>query len=110
MKEVVTTTKNCASTGRNNYQNLKFKSMKNQNNFNQQRTRCEVWSRVMGYHRPVSCYNLGKKSEHYSRQHFSETATVNSNFCKKERGNWRGFASAEASRLCNRTFWNSRGK
>ena len=57
--------------------------MNNQNNSNKpQRTRCEVWSRVMGYHRPVSCSNLGKKSEHYSRQHFSETATINSNFCK----------------------------
>ena len=61
--------------------------MKNQNNppisGQQQRTRCEVWSRVIGYHRPVSYYNLGKKSEHYSRQHFSEVATINSNFCKK---------------------------
>ena len=52
-------------------------------NLQQKRTRCEVWSRVMGYFRPVSCYNLGKKSEHFSRQHFSETATINSNFCKK---------------------------
>ena len=30
---------------------------------NQKRTRCEVWTRVMGYHRPVSHYNIGKKSE-----------------------------------------------
>src|SRR3989344_4509202 len=86
-KREVTTIKNCASTGRKNYQSanrrIKFKQMKNQNSSSQQRTRCEVWSRVMGYHRQVSCYNLGKKSEHYSRQHFSETATVNSNFCKK---------------------------
>ena len=57
--------------------------MNNQNNSNKpQRTRCEVWSRVMGYHRPVSCYNFGKKSEHYSRQHFSETATINSTSAK----------------------------
>lgn len=34
------------------------------------RTRCEVWTRVMGYHRPVSHFNVGKKSEHYSRRHF----------------------------------------
>ncbi len=47
------------------------------------RTRCEVWTRVMGYHRPTSHFNIGKKSEHYSRQHFSEKATANSEFCAK---------------------------
>lgn len=46
----------------------------------QQRTRCEVWTRVMGYHRPVSHFNIGKKSEHYSRKHFTETAASNSAF------------------------------
>ncbi|AWF81401.1 hypothetical protein BTJ40_11550 [Microbulbifer sp. A4B17] len=34
------------------------------------RTRCEVWSRVMGYHRPVSFWNPGKQSEHRERQFF----------------------------------------
>jgi anaerobic ribonucleoside-triphosphate reductase len=48
-----------------------------------QRTRCEVWTRVMGYHRPVSHFNVGKKSEHYSRQHFAEQVTENSKFCAK---------------------------
>ena len=33
---------------------------------------CEVWTRVMGYHRPVSAYNPGKKSEHEERAHFRE--------------------------------------
>ena len=47
------------------------------------RTRCEVWTRVMGYHRPVANFNVGKKSEHYSRKHFSEQAAANSEFCKK---------------------------
>ncbi len=37
-----------------------------------QRTRCEVWTRVMGYHRPVQNFNVGKKAEHYSRTHFRE--------------------------------------
>ena len=37
-----------------------------------QRQRCEVWTRVMGYHRPVSEFNPGKKSEHYERRHFIE--------------------------------------
>lgn len=51
-----------------------------QNTQDKQRTRCEVWTRVMGYHRPVSHFNIGKKSEHYSRKHFSETVAANSHF------------------------------
>lgn len=38
-----------------------------------ERQRCEVWTRVMGYHRPVAAFNAGKQSEHRERQHFSET-------------------------------------
>ncbi|MBX9689911.1 MAG: anaerobic ribonucleoside-triphosphate reductase [Candidatus Obscuribacterales bacterium] len=38
----------------------------------EERQRCEVWTRVMGYHRPVSSFNLGKKSEHKERKHFTE--------------------------------------
>lgn len=38
----------------------------------QERTRCEVWSRVMGYHRPVSHYNPGKLQEHRERRFFRE--------------------------------------
>lgn len=34
---------------------------------------CEVWTRVMGYHRPVASFNRGKQSEHYERTHFVET-------------------------------------
>ncbi|CAD7855673.1 MAG: hypothetical protein [Olavius algarvensis Gamma 1 endosymbiont] len=37
-----------------------------------ERTRCEVWTRVMGYHRPVSAFNAGKQSEHGERQYFTE--------------------------------------
>ena len=37
-----------------------------------QRQRCEVWTRVMGYHRPVSEFNPGKQSEHRERVHFVE--------------------------------------
>lgn len=48
-----------------------------------QRQKCEIWTRVMGYHRPVSQYNKGKKSEFYSRVCFSEQASENSNFCAK---------------------------
>lgn len=38
-----------------------------------ERQPCEVWTRVMGYHRPVSAYNPGKKSEHAERTHFAES-------------------------------------
>lgn len=40
-----------------------------------ERTRCEVWTRVMGYHRPVSQWNAGKKAEHAGRKHFVEAKT-----------------------------------
>jgi len=39
-----------------------------------ERTRCEVWTRVMGYHRPVSEFNPGKQAEHAERCHFAEPA------------------------------------
>lgn len=35
-----------------------------------ERVRCEIYTRVMGYHRPVSFYNTWKKSEFYSRTYF----------------------------------------
>ncbi len=39
---------------------------------NQDRQPCEVWTRVMGYHRPVSSFNIGKQGEHAERRFFSE--------------------------------------
>lgn len=36
------------------------------------KTVCEVWTRVMGYHRPFSEYNKGKKSEFLTRKCFTE--------------------------------------
>ena len=39
----------------------------------EERTRCEVWTRVMGYHRPVASFNKGKKSEHRERCFFVES-------------------------------------
>ena len=36
------------------------------------RTRCIVYSRVMGYHRPVESFNIGKKGEHKERMMFVE--------------------------------------
>lgn len=39
------------------------------------RTKCMVYTRVMGYHRPVESFNIGKKQEHRDRKHFIESAT-----------------------------------
>jgi len=36
------------------------------------RQKCEIYTRVMWYYRPVSHYNEGKKSEFYSRTCFKE--------------------------------------
>ncbi len=41
-----------------------------------ERQPCEVWTRVMGYLRPVSEFNKGKKSEFYARKYFTETKAV----------------------------------
>ncbi len=38
----------------------------------EERIRCEVWTRVMGYHRPVAAFNAGKRSEHQERRYFVE--------------------------------------
>ena len=35
---------------------------------------CEVWTRVMGYFRPVKSFNIGKKGEYMERQMFTEGA------------------------------------
>ena len=37
---------------------------------------CEVWTRVMGYHRPVSSFNVGKRGEHAQRTPFREPVLV----------------------------------
>lgn len=37
-----------------------------------ERQPCEVWTRVMGYHRPVASFNRGKQSEFAERKYFVE--------------------------------------
>lgn len=37
-----------------------------------ERTPCEIWTRVMGYHRPISSFNIGKKGEFADRKYFKE--------------------------------------
>jgi len=53
------------------------------NQQNQERTKCEIYTRVMWYHRPVSSYNIWKKAEFYSRNYFKENVNENENFVKE---------------------------
>lgn len=39
-------------------------------------TKCLVYTRVMGYHRPVESFNIGKKGEHKQRLHFLESKSA----------------------------------
>jgi hypothetical protein len=38
----------------------------------EERQPCEIWTRVMGYHRPVSSFNIGKQGEFHERRFFEE--------------------------------------
>jgi len=40
------------------------------------RTKCMVYTRVMGYHRPVESFNIGKKGEFKQRVHFKENESL----------------------------------
>jgi hypothetical protein len=42
-----------------------------------ERQPCEIWTRVMGYHRPVSSFNKGKRSEFAERTSFVEAKSLN---------------------------------
>lgn len=44
-----------------------------------ERTKCEVWTRVMGYHRPKANANIGKQGEFAERKYFTE-GTVDARF------------------------------
>ncbi|MGM0623170.1 MAG: anaerobic ribonucleoside-triphosphate reductase [Campylobacterota bacterium] len=40
----------------------------------QKRTKCVVYTRVMGYHRPVESFNIGKRGEHAQRLYFQKNS------------------------------------
>ena len=42
------------------------------------RTKCEIWTRAMGYCRPVSNFNKGKQSEYAERKYFTEAKAISS--------------------------------
>jgi hypothetical protein len=60
-----------------------MQTFKNKEGVDIKRTPCQVYTRVMGYLRPVSHYNTGKKSEFYSRKYFEESKTANSEFIRQ---------------------------
>jgi anaerobic ribonucleoside-triphosphate reductase len=39
---------------------------------NTKRQKCIVYTRVMGYHRPVESFNIGKTGEHKQRKQFTQ--------------------------------------
>jgi anaerobic ribonucleoside-triphosphate reductase len=43
----------------------------------EERQPCEVWTRVMGYHRPVTSFNKGKQGEYAERTCFAEPCDAN---------------------------------
>lgn len=48
-----------------------------------ERQPCEIWTRVMGYHRPTTSFNVGKQGEFAERRYFRETPAVKA--CPEER-------------------------
>ena len=59
-------------------ENIMYPEIMNENHLevtlaDDERQPCEVWTRVMGYHRPTSSFNIGKQSEHSERKYFVET-------------------------------------
>lgn len=38
----------------------------------EERQRCDIWTRVTGYHRPLSSFNNGKQGEFHERLFFVE--------------------------------------
>ena len=43
-----------------------------------QRTKCEVYTRIVGYIRPVQSWNKGKKEEYVDRVTFRESVSLES--------------------------------
>ena len=41
----------------------------------EERQKCENWTRVMGYFRPVDSFNIGKRQEVMDRKYFKELPT-----------------------------------
>ena len=51
------------------------------------RQACQVYTRCMWYLRPVSFFNIGKKTEFYSRKYFEESKCCDTNIILMKRAN-----------------------
>ncbi len=67
---------NGAPRGRLIKLNLKGVDMKFPKELEAKRTKCIVYTRVMGYLRPVESFNIGKVGEHKQRVLFEEKKDV----------------------------------
>lgn len=47
----------------------------------EERSKCTVYTRVMGYHRPVETFNAGKQGEFEERTHFVEPCSCKGADC-----------------------------
>ncbi len=46
-------------------------------------TRCEIWSRIVGYFRPIEQWNVGKKSEYVHRKEYALPATQETSYAHR---------------------------
>ena len=79
----------------------------------EERQKCEIWTRIMGYFRPLSVFNPGKKSEFRERRYFSEEKALTpaekdaasgqkNRPLQTSRENGRGKKSVHATAVANR--------
>lgn len=54
---------------------------------NNLRTKCEVFSRVVGYYRPIMNWNNGKLEEFKERKEFNEETCIQSSFATSGKPN-----------------------
>ena len=55
-----------------------YGTITDKNDPNYGRTRCSIWSRAMGFYRPVSYFNTGKRAEYDERTTFKENIIFSS--------------------------------
>lgn len=50
-----------------------------------ERQPCEIWTRCMGYFRPVDNFNIGKKQEFAERKYFNQKVALDNSKPVRER-------------------------
>ena len=51
---------------------------------NNKRVKCEIWSRVVGYIRPINQWNKGKQAEYHDRKPYSVESITEDHFSYSE--------------------------